>query len=225
MPESKRKRDEHFRKCAFGGTSFFKDKEEHNPCDAAGGADCHLFTRCRSCSANGGNSLWVCLSCWDEIATKVDEVVEEKEGATRTLFGHNVLAALRGTDWCGLHEQAIEASKQRGQQARGALGPACPSHQLALTHFARAWQGPLNIGQPALVRMCEDGVYKPWVDWCHGCPFCYNPRFDAPPPPAPNPSATAQVLDGFPRTYRWPEAAALNDYGETVTRNVRAPQP
>ena len=52
------------RKCAFGGANFSKDGKAHNLCDAAKGAGCHLFARCRCCKAAGGNPLWVCLACW-----------------------------------------------------------------------------------------------------------------------------------------------------------------
>jgi hypothetical protein len=45
------------RKCAFGGANFSKDGKAHNLCDAAKGAGCHLFARCRCCKAAGGNPL------------------------------------------------------------------------------------------------------------------------------------------------------------------------
>ena len=90
-----------------------------------------------------------------------------------------------------------------------------------MANLGRAWQVPLDIGQPALTRVLEDGKYRPWVDWSSGCPFCYNPTFNAPPPPAPNPGATAQLLDGFPLTRTFANHRVLNDYGEYVMRTVR----
>ena len=59
------------RKCAFGGANFSKDGKAHNLCDAAKGAGCHLFARCRCCKAAGGNPLWVCLACWANIAETI----------------------------------------------------------------------------------------------------------------------------------------------------------
>ena len=90
-----------------------------------------------------------------------------------------------------------------------------------MANLGRAWQVPLDIGQPALTRVLKDGKYQPWVDWLDDCPFCYNPTFNAPPPPAPNPGATAQLLQGFPQTRKFPNHQVLNDYGEYVTRMVR----
>ena len=82
-------------------------------------------------------------------------------------------------------------------------------------------QGQLDIGQPALTRLCEQGAYTPWLDWSGPCPCDYNPRFDAPPPPAPDAGATAQLLDGFPQTYTFPHTELHNDQGESISRTVR----
>ena len=82
-------------------------------------------------------------------------------------------------------------------------------------------QGQLDIGQPALTRLCEQGAYTPWLDWSGPCPCDYNPRFDAPPPPAPDAGATAQLLDGFPQTYTFPHTEVHNDQGESISRTVR----
>ena len=90
-----------------------------------------------------------------------------------------------------------------------------------MANLGRAWQVPLDIGQLALTRVLEDGKHRPWIDWLSGCPFCYNPTFNAPPPPAPNPGATAQLLDGFPLTRTFANHRVLNDYGEYVMRTVR----
>ena len=101
---------------------------------------------------------------------------------------------------------------------------ARPSHLRTMANLHRVWQGLLTIGQPgqpALTRLCEDGTYRPWLDWTNRCPFDYNALFPAPPPAAPNAGATAQLLDGFPQTLRCPTMQVLNDYGELVERSVR----
>ena len=122
-PPKKQKREERGRKCGFGGSGFFKDKEcPHNQCAAAKGAGCHLFTRCEHCSATGGSAaMWVCLCYWENIAAKVNGYAEEKKG-TRWPIQHPVLGALRTTDWRALRDQSITARKTGAPQARAALG-------------------------------------------------------------------------------------------------------
>ena len=97
-----------------------------------------------------------------------------------------------------------------------------------MVHLDCVWQGPFNdIGHQsgALSRTCcADGSHRPWLDWTECCPFGFNPIFTAPPPPAPNAGATAQLLDGFPRTHQC-AMGVLNDYGEQITRTVPNSNP
>ena len=114
------------RKCAFGGANFSKDGKAHNLCDAAKGAGCHLFARCRCCKAAGGNPLWVCLACWANIAEAINGYVKEKEGTHRPIKDP-VLDALCNTDFQALRAQAIDAKAKGVRQAGAALDPPLSS--------------------------------------------------------------------------------------------------
>ena len=112
-------RAERPRQCGFGGHNYFKDKQLHNPCAAAGGACCHLLTRCLCCKAAGGSPLWVCLRCWEEIAATIKDYLKKKEG-THQPIEHPVLDALLTTDWRALRDQAIAAHDSQTRQVRPA---------------------------------------------------------------------------------------------------------
>ena len=129
-------RAERPRQCGFGGHNYFKDKQLHNPCAAAGGACCHLLTRCLCCKAAGGSPLWVCLRCWEEIAATIKDDLKKKEGAHAAV-------------WCGA---AVRCGAVR---CGGGVGGAVRRCGGAVRRWRWRWQWRCGAVRCGVVSGCK----------------------------------------------------------------------